>query len=273
MDFRDITIDDKSIFQDVKYMCSDYIFSYLIMYKETYNHKICIDDKSIVIMSGKEKPCFYMPLGDTEHGIKKVQEYCLKEGIEPVFTKIVEDNMEIFRSLDYELEEDRDSFDYIYLNTKLENYKGKEFRNQRNNTYNFLKTSNPEYIDNIYDHIDECRDFTFLHFKDSEILKPTLAMLDNLEHFDCEGGIVRNDGNIEAFCIYEKVSDDTVVSHVELTNNSIRGAHAYMIKEMSSRIEEPYINKEDDMGLPGLRRFKSTYNPSHLIKKYKALKK
>jgi hypothetical protein len=242
------------------------------MYKETYNHKIYSDDRSILILSGSNTPCFYTPLGDTEYGIKKVQEYCLQEGIKPVFTKVTEEGCEVFNSMGYKVAEDRDSFDYIYLNCSLENYKGKEYRNQRNNTYNFLKTSSPQYIDDIYNHLDECRSFTIEHYKNTDILKPTLTMLDNLEHFQCGGGIVRNNGKIEAFCIYEKVSEDTVVSHVELTNNVYRGAHAYMIKEMSSRIEEKYINKEDDMGLPGLRRFKTTYNPSHLIKKYSASK-
>ena len=53
-----------------------------------------------------------------------------------------------------------------------------------------------------------------------------------------------------------------------LTDNSHRGIHAYMISEMSKRISEEYINKEDDVGLSGLRRFKETYNPCSMLKKY-----
>jgi hypothetical protein len=64
------------------------------------------------------------------------------------------------------------------------------------------------------------------------------------------------------------VSDNTVISHIELTNNEHRGTHAFLIKEMSGRINEEYVNKEDDMGLSGLRRFKETYNPCTMIKKY-----
>ena len=61
------------------------------------------------------------------------------------------------------------------------------------------------------------------------------------------------------------------MSHVELNDNSHRGIHAYMISEMSKSIDEKYINKEDDMGLVGLRRFKESYHPSCMLKKYKAV--
>ena len=98
-------------------------------------------------------------------------------------------------------------------------------------------------------------------------------MLDNADSFKLKGGVVLNNGEISAFCLYEKISEDMVVSHVELTDNSHRGIHAYLINELAKKTGEKYINKEDDMGLPGLRRFKESFNPDHMLKKYRAFLK
>jgi uncharacterized protein len=95
-------------------------------------------------------------------------------------------------------------------------------------------------------------------------------MLNNIEALGLKGGVVINDGEVSAFCLYEKLSDNMILSHVELTDNAHRGAHAYLVNELAKTISESYINKEDDMGIPGLRRFKETYNPSYMFKKYKA---
>lgn len=268
MNFRDIALDDKPLFDGLDYICSDYIFSYVFMYCEEYKLKIYDDSKTIIIHSGYNKPSYYMPLGDTEHGVKTILEYCSKNNTKPVFTKIPESHVALFKDFKFKIKEDRNSFDYIFRNSDLAEYNGKDFRKQRNNLASYLKISTPEYTEDIREHIIECKEFTLKHFDKVDIIHPTLRMLDNLDRFNCSGGMVWNEGKLQAFCVYEKVSNDTVLSHIELTDNSHRGIHTYMISEMSKSISEEYINKEDDLGLSGLRRFKETYNPCTMLKKY-----
>jgi hypothetical protein len=136
--------------------------------------------------------------------------------------------------------------------------------------FSYLKTAAPEYIQNIHNHIDECKEFTLKYYEESDVINPTMRILDNFNHFNLESGMVLEGGTIKSFCIYEKVSPDTIQSHVELTDSSHRGIHSYMINSMSQYITQEYINKEDDMGLQGLRRFKESYNPSSMLVKYKA---
>lgn len=271
MIFRNVTIKDKDLIDKFEYICSDYHFSYLYMYSDSYKLNISDDDNSLIIYSGAPAPSFYMPLGDTERGIKKVVEYCRQNNIKPVFSKITKSYTELFSSLGFKIKEDRNSFDYIFRNSDLVAYKGKQYRKQRNNLSSLLRECTPEYSTDLSGYLGECRKFAISHYSNDEIIKPTMKIMDILDLSNCKGGIVTCDGSIEAFCIYEKVSPDTVISHVELTNNEIRGVHAFMIKEMSGRIEEEYINKEDDLGAPGLRRFKLSYNPSSMIEKYTAV--
>lgn len=270
LEFREITMSDRPLFNEYRYICSDYAFSYLYMYGREYKLQISNDDKSVIIRSGITKPVFYMPLGDTIHGIEAVMDFCRGKKVKPIFAKIPEEYCSIFTGFGFKVKEDRNSFDYIFRNSDLARYEGKEYRKQRNNMANYLKTCDPVYTEDLESHIEECKAFTLNNYNKNDIIEPTFRILDNLDKFNFHGGIVFNGKNIQAFCVYEKICDDTVLSHVELTDNSHRGVHAYMISEMSKRIQEEYINKEDDMGLAGLRRFKESYNPCRMLKKYTA---
>lgn len=270
MIFRDITLSDMAAFKGYEGICSDYVFSGLYMYKDLFKLKISDIDGTIIIRSDNGAPSFYMPLGDIEKGIKAVVEYCRDNGINPVFTKIPGDYLPVFNDFGFRIEEDRDSFDYIYRNTDFLEFKGKHFRNQRNNLYSYLRNNDPVFTEDIKAYVEKCKAFTEKHINSANVLDPTLKMLDNIDVFNLKGGVVLNGEEVSAFCLYESLTEDTVVSHVELTDNSHRGLHAFMIKELAKAIGDKYVNKEDDMGLLGLRRFKEGYNPCNMLKKYKA---
>lgn len=270
MEFRKITMDDEKLFERFEYICSDYIFSYLYMFSEIYKLQIADDDSSVIIKSGTCKPVFYMPLGDISHGISLVIDYCAKNKIKTVFAKIPYTHLGYFDASKFELKEDRNSFDYIFRNEDLAGYHGMEYRKQRNNLSNYLKTYTPLLTD-IYGFVDKCKAFTLAKYSKIDIYNPTIRLLDSMNEFNCMGKVVWNGDSMQGFCVYQKVSADTVVSHVELTDNTHRGIHTYLINEMSKDIHEEYINKEDDMGLMGLKRFKESYNPWHMFKKYTAV--
>lgn len=270
MIFRDIALNDMAALEGYKSICSDYVFSGLYMYKDLFKLKIAEADGTIIIRSDAGAPSFYMPLGDYEKGIKAVSEYCKENNINPIFTKIPQDYLGVFNDFNLRIEEDRDSFDYIYQNTDFLEFKGKHFRNQRNNLYSYLRNFSPTFSEDIKSYIEQCKACTAKHYNAANVLGPTLKMLDNIDVFNLKGGVVLHGQEVAAFCLYEKITDDTVVSHVELADNSHRGLHTYLINELAKTISEKYINKEDDMGQPGLRRFKESYNPCHMIKKYKA---
>jgi len=242
------------------------------MYKELYKLKIAERNGTTFIRSDLETINFYMPLGDIRQGIASILEYCGENNISPVFSKIPYDYLEAFKDFKFIIEEDRDSFDYIYRNSDFIEYKSKKFRNQRNNLNSYIKTFLPKFDERIELYIDECKAFTLKFHNSPDKLNPTYRMLDSIKEFNLKGGVVIEGGQVSAFCLYEKIAEDTVQSHVELTNNSHRGVHAYLVNELAKGIDEAFINKEDDMGLAGLRKFKEKYNPCTMLKKYKAYK-
>ncbi|MDI6618716.1 MAG: phosphatidylglycerol lysyltransferase domain-containing protein [Clostridiales bacterium] len=273
MDFNGISFEDRHLFDGFEYLCSDYIFSYIYMYSDLYKLKLYHDDRTVIISQSVNSPVFYVPLGDTEYGVKLVVDYCKALGLAPIFVKVTEKYFELFDEFKFKLKEDRNSFDYVFKNSDLASYKGKKYRKQRNNLSNYLRTVRATYTDDIYNHIDECKAFTYKFYNNrKEIYNPTIKILGRAVDLGCRGGIVWDGPSIQGYCIYESISKDTALSHVELTDNTERGVHSFMIKNVSSDIDEDYINKEDDMGLPGLRRFKESYSPCFMIKKYIASK-
>lgn len=270
MEFKEISLNDKTVFKDVGYISSDYVFSCIYMYSELYKLKMYHDDSTIILCANAERPSFYMPLGNTEHGTELVLNYCREQNMKPHFIKIPHGHVELFKTMHYIVQEDRNAFDYIFSISELSSYKGPSFRKQRNNIANYTKINQPVYRVDIIDNVEKCKEFTVKYYAGTDVVQPTLKILDCIEEFGLEGGIVWNGSEMQAFCMYETITDNMAISHVELTDNSHRGVHAYMINEMSRNIDVEFINKEDDMGLAGLRRFKESYNPSMLLPKYSA---
>ncbi len=239
------------------------------MYADLYELQIYNDERCIIIFSGKDK-AFYAPLGDKEYALDLMMSYATEKSMPLVITKITEADKEFYEGRGMLCEADRDAFDYIFRNSDLRDFNGSCYRKQRNNISKYLLTMQPSYTTDISEHLEACRHFTEEHYAGTDVVAPTLRVLDNFAEFDFSGGVVWSNGVLQAFNIYEQVSEDMVLSHVELTDNNYRGVHAYMINHMAKNMHLPFINKEDDMGLEGLRRFKERYHPAILQVKYKA---
>ncbi|WP_018109585.1 DUF2156 domain-containing protein [Bacteroides propionicifaciens] len=173
----------------------------------------------------------------------------------------------------------RDLADYIYLRTDLATLKGKKFQSKRNFTNRFRRANpNYEYAPITPQNIDEClileekwcktNDCDEFEDTDNERKALTFA-LKNFEAIGLTGGLLRLDGEIIAFTYGMPINHDTFGVHVEKADTEIEGAYAMINMEFANRIPEEYtyINREEDLGVPGLRKAKLSYNPAILLEK------
>ena len=70
-----------------------------------------------------------------------------------------------------------------------------------------------------------------------------------------------------------RLSEDTFDIHFEKALDTVDGAYPAICQAFATRLREKYpqlrwLNREDDMGLPGLRKAKLSYNPDHMVEKY-----
>ncbi|MGN0382731.1 MAG: DUF2156 domain-containing protein [Eubacterium sp.] len=275
---------------------SDSAIFNLFLWMNCYNNQYFITDKGLIWIAVDERGNYYTapPLCRDED---------LKECFDTAktyFNEVLHTNMRMFH-LDseainilqlsedmYEVIEDTDYADYIYDAHKLRTLPGKKFHKKKNHVNAFLKRYEGRFqykslIDGPYDDI-----FSFLKqwrrekegSTDEESMDYELEgikyVLEHVNVLDCKVGGVYIDGKLEAFSIgsYGE-KEQTAYIHVEKANPKINGLYAYI--NMKFLEEEfaaaQYVNREDDMGLPGLRQSKQSYNPIYMVRKYDVFQK
>ena len=87
---------------------------------------------------------------------------------------------------------------------------------------------------------------------------------------DVKVGGVYIDGKLEAFSIGEKLTDNMVVVHIEKANAEIRGLYPYINQQflVNEFSDVEFVNREEDLGIEGLRKAKLSYHPCRFVEKY-----
>ncbi|WP_373720432.1 DUF2156 domain-containing protein, partial [Bacteroides heparinolyticus] len=145
----------------------------------------------------------------------------------------------------------------------------------------FKRTYNYEYTPITPDRIQECLDLEAIWCKANNCDQhegtgnERRALVYALHHFDelgLMGGILHVDGKIVAFTFGMPINQDTFGVHVEKADTSIDGAYAMINHEFAKHIPEQYIyiNREEDLGIEGLRKAKLSYQPAIILDKYMA---
>lgn len=176
------------------------------------------------------------------------------------------------------LRTDRDWADYIYYKKDFENPAGRKHHKQKNLINRFVR-ENPDYA--IEAICQANKEEVLRYFQKYALSNPTTSAADGLEYaavcdvlrcwnlYGMCGVLLRVAGEICGFTIGE-IYKDTVYVHVEKADKEKNGAFQILSRDFQRRIGGPavYVNREEDMGLEGLRRSKLSYGPIRLDYKY-----
>jgi hypothetical protein len=110
------------------------------------------------------------------------------------------------------------------------------------------------------------------------VVKPDLLAEDyairealaNAAELNCQGGAIVINSRVEAFSLGEPLNQDTAVIHIEKANPDIPGLYAAINQLFCANAwaNWTYINREQDMGVEGLRKAKESYYPHHMVNKH-----
>jgi hypothetical protein len=178
-----------------------------------------------------------------------------------------------------ELVLDRDNSDYVYLTENLVQLSGNRYHSQKNHVNRLKKNNDWEYFPLTRELVIECLNLqeAWCRLRQCEespsLLNEEQAIVEALKQIDFlpyRGGVIRMQGKVEAFSLGEILNPDTVVIHIEKANPEIPGLYAlinqqFLEKEWSAI---RYVNREQDLGEPGLRKAKESYHPDHLVEKF-----
>jgi len=178
----------------------------------------------------------------------------------------------------YVVNPDRDNADYVYSVADLAELAGRRFSKKRNKIKQCLNKHLCEYVPITPELISECETMQENWCNSREcgrnpgLCNEANAIAETFAHFDdfaLRGGAIRVDGSIQAYAIAEELHPGTAVWHFEKAMAEIPGL-GQLINQWFSKYglsDFDYVNREQDLGIPGLRQAKESYLPHHMVDK------
>ena len=291
MEFKKLELTDKEIFDKYAYgyINQEASFANIMMWDGEYfdaSYAICCDSLIINFANLNGKDRFSMPYGHMDNvlcAVDKMCDYCQKLGTD---YNIIDGNKSFCDAVensglyDIEYKQNRDHQEYVYLSEKLANLSGKDLHSKKNHVNKFRNTYNYKFLPMDSTVTDKCLNLAkkWLNIKyqgDKSAYKAELnslvTALENFDYFNLFGGVLYADDEIVAFTVGEERAEDTAIIHIEKADISYHGAFATINCEFANILKNKYkyLNREEDMGIEGLRKAKMSYKPEFLTDKYR----
>ena len=298
LNFKPINNEDLSLFaeffslQDHK-LC-DYSVGAVYMWKDFFSSEYTVFDDFLVFQAkyyDVEKNFSY-PIsikdnspGNIKKAIKTLEDYSKSQNYKTVnYNNVPKEGIVLLEEIygrRLVKEFDRDWCDYLYNFEDIRTFKGRKYNGQRNHINQFARNY-PHYKfqaitkENIEKLIKFFEEFLKTDLAGDEIEQNELDMTTKLlqEYFSLPmtGGILEIGDKIAGFTIGEIVNR-TLFVHIEKAYTEYKGIYPFIAKQFAQLNSDKnilYINREEDVGDPGLRRAKMSYHPCELLEKYTA---
>ena len=271
-------------------MTCDSVFLESYVWKDYYNVRYAIwENKALLWLMENEGRCFSaMPLcreEDLPRAFAAIEEYFNEELGYPLVINLADEYAVKYLNLPedkYLVEEQVDSRDYLYNGDAMRSLAGKKLHKKKNRVNAFKREYEGRYEYRRLCCSDSHDVWVFLdrwrQQKGEEVeehldyeVKGIHDILKNCSEFSIHMGGVYIDGQMEAFTIgsYNPVEHMAVI-HIEKANPEINGLYQFINQQflIEEFPEAEWVNREDDMGLEGLRKAKMTYYPADYARKY-----
>ena len=288
--FRDINISDKerinAALRSSDFMGCEYSFANNMAWRRLAGSKIAFyKDFYICCAFATEDGCPYFSFpagsGDCRELIGVLRDFAAETGHPLVLGGVTAPTLGMLGELfpgEFDVLYDRDGSDYIYLSEDFISMKGKKYHGKRNHLARFRE------LDYSYSPItekdfDDCITFCTSEYNsrsdsaDRSFIAEQFAINTYFSYFNelgLKGGVIRVGGEVAAVSIGEQLNSETFCVHIEKADTRFNGAYTG-IANMFAQTEASgyrYINREEDLGIEGLRKSKLSYNPAFLLDKH-----
>ena len=296
IDFHYARLEEKeeidSILKEASQMGCEYSFTNLYAWVENYDTEIAVEDGSLFVEYADG--VYLLPAGgDLRAAVLKLRQLADEHGYSFIIVCMSRENADLLEQTfpgEYDIRADRDGSDYIYDIEKMSTLAGRKLSKKRNHIHHFEErypdwTFEPLNAENMAE-CYEMDDKWYQHELDlgstpslkgdNTALRRCMAKYDEL---GLDGGLLRVEGQVVAFTIGSLLPQGEVFcTHFEKAFASVDGAYPMINREFCKYIHEKYpavkyVNREDDLGLEGLRQAKSSYYPEILLEKFSAVPK
>ncbi len=294
IDFQTPTIKDKAWIDDLLCRASergcDYDFGTIYTWRDYYEIKVAEVEGCLAVRygSGAWRAYLFPVGGNRRKAVLALQKDAEENGMPLRFYSTSRENVEFLEKEfpgRFTASLDRAGQDYLYEINNLCELSGRKYHGKKNHVNRFMK-DNPDwrFEEMNPDNIEECREMDRIWMEQNlgyggeDSLEGETEALDlcfrEFEEIGLEGGVLRVKGRVVAFTIGEPICfGDTYDVHFEKAFADVAGAYSVINQQFARWVREhhpevKYLNREDDMGIDGLRQAKLSYHPSILLEEY-----
>ena len=290
IDFQPLTLEDRGRFEayllDGTERGCEYSFANLYLWGRQRAAEV--EGHMVLFSQFNRRSVYPYPVGtgDKTAVLKALMEDARQRGIPCRITGLNQADMALIEEIfpgQFRFHCDRDSYDYVYDIHDLADLKGRKYQKKRNH-FNRFREANPHYsveplgpanvhevqalTDRWYANKLEEDPQADYHMERAAITKA----LKHYEELGMEGLVLRDGADVLAFTLGSPLSPDTFDIHFEKARPEAESAYPVINCEFARYLREKYpqlqfLNREDDLGIEGLRKAKLCYYPHHLREK------
>ena len=285
MTFHQLSLSDREAMQAVTLPSErrncNYNFANLVGWQFLFCTEVCVLNSAVVLRYTFDGQRAYMVCTSEALTLELIEALFDDSNGELTLIGLEDSQVEqlsIFNSqFSITIEPVRNQYDYIYRRTNLATLHGKHLDAKRNHIHRF-RAEHPdfEYRPLKPEMFDECRHLTEIWLEEknenrNETIDAEHRVMDtifsNWDALGMLGGSIFVDGRMVAFTYGAAVTTDTFDVCVEKADRHVEGSFAIINQQFAEHLPEQYIylNREEDMGIPGLRQAKLSYHPEILL--------
>lgn len=283
LEFKPIFLENREKFlkapEEVIHVSCEYSFANLFMWGESYDMQWCMFKKAPLILIARDDVLLF-PLVENISGEELIELAIAfkKAGGSGYITQIPEIIINNNTSLakDFQIRANRDFADYIHLTESLASLSGRKLRKKRNLISQFIRNY-PDFEDVSLtpELFDGCLKLTqenmiggnSEHQDEIKAIKTGFANFAEL----CLGGrVILFRGQTIAFSVFSQHLDGSYLIHYEKCDHAFKGSGQMINLKTAEYLLDKckYINREQDLGILGLKKAKLSYDPEKILINY-----
>jgi hypothetical protein len=270
-----------NIFKQLQPRVSELTFAGLFLFRTAHDYALTRIKESVVVLGkGYDCRCYSLPpMGGDVSGVCDACDLLLVAGLE-LYGFDEAYAARFLKDVVCEIVEDRESFDYLYLREEMATLPGNRFHKKKNRINYFATRHNHEVHTFSAQYLCGCLQLLDEWARVAEVegnhsfgleMEATAEALAQADALGLEGVVVTVEGAVRAFAVGERLNHETAVCHFEKADHFMEGLSQLVNREFARLLftDCRYINREQDLGEPGLRNAKLSYHPVELVKKFR----
>lgn len=275
-----------ALFSDLQPQASELTFTNLFIWRHAYGARVTRLGDVVCVLSCRSDPedSFLLPPLGPGAGLQHVLmclEFMAQEGHDPKLCRVTEQDLHrLGLSADgFDVQPDRDNWDYVYRVQDLIELPEDRYPDKVAHIRRFERRFRHEYRRITPELVPACQELQDLwcdekhcdlHSSLRAEARAVKEVLANLDALGVVGGAILVNDRVQAFALGEPLNANTVVVHIEKASPDLHGAFQVINQQFLAHewAGWEYVNREQDVGEPGLRKAKESYHPAKMIEKF-----